>query len=145
MTSEVVQHPMLRSIPGLVYCSAVAVLKFLIILNKRTCIFVFHWAPQSRYLVLPPEAPSSVLLPQLWFQKPKLLDNLLQLYKSWVAQEGKRGRNEKPQKTEGTEGLFDEGTCRLSLKGEWAVVEGTRGRAFLAEGTAWAKPERARW
>lgn len=42
---------------------------------------------------------------------------------------------------EGTEGLFDKGTCRLSLKGEWAVVEGTRGRAFLVEGTAWAKPE----
>lgn len=45
---------------------------------------------------------------------------------------------------EGTEGLFDKGTCRLSLEGEWAVVEGTRGRAFLMEGTVLGKARERR-
>lgn len=59
--------------PRLGYHSAVADLKF--ILNRRTCIFIFHQAPQHRSLVLLRKAPLSAPLPRLWLQKPTLLVN----------------------------------------------------------------------
>lgn len=48
VASAVSQSPMLRSVLCLVECSAVIILKFLIIFNKEACIFIL----QILYLVL---------------------------------------------------------------------------------------------